>query len=237
MVSDDTSEGTVPPGNHRLRPSETGGIRLLAASLRQASGRRKAFGARPFRLRALRPGALSGKMTCGLQDFATRQEKDEGCCLAQKMKIALAADHAGFDLKEKVRSYLQTQGFDVEDFGPAVLEPVDYPDFAEKVAVSVAAHHADYGILVCGTGLGMMLAANKVPGIRAVPCNDTLSAHFARAHNNGNVLTLGGRMLDEAAMHNVVDTWLSTPFEGGRHGRRVEKINAIDQRHHGEKKE
>ncbi|MBZ5563596.1 MAG: ribose 5-phosphate isomerase B [Acidobacteriia bacterium] len=153
------------------------------------------------------------------------------------MKIALASDHAGFDLKEKVRLYLQGKGIDVEDFGPAAPDPVDYPDFAEMVATRVAARDADYGILVCGTGLGMMLAANKVPGIRAVPCNDTLSAHFARSHNNGNVLTMGGRLLDEAAMHRVVDTWLSTPFEGGRHERRVEKISAIDQRHHWEKKE
>ena len=78
----------------------------------------------------------------------------------------------------------------------------------------------------------MMLAANKIPGVRAVPCNDTISAHFARAHNNGNVLTLGGRLLDEATMQKIVDTWLATPFEGGRHERRVDKINRIDERHH-----
>ncbi len=157
--------------------------------------------------------------------------------MAQKMKIALASDHAGFDLKEKVRLYLLGKGIEVEDFGPTLPNPVDYPDYAEKVATSVAAQNADYGILVCGTGLGMMLAANKVPGIRAVPCNDTLAAHFARSHNNGNVLTLGGRLLDEDAMRRIVDTWLSTPFEGGRHERRVEKISAIGQRHHWEKKE
>jgi ribose 5-phosphate isomerase B len=152
------------------------------------------------------------------------------------MKIALAADHAGFTLKEKVREYLLRKGLEVEDYGPLSLDPVDYPDFAEKVAARVAAKQADFGVLVCGTGLGMALAANKIPGVRATPCNDTLSAHFARAHNDGNVLTLGGRLVDEGAMQKIVDTWLATPFEGGRHERRIEKIDALDERYHSEKK-
>ena len=152
------------------------------------------------------------------------------------MKIALAADHAGFALKEKVREYLRTKGLEVEDFGPVSADPVDYPDFAEKVASRVADRQADFGVLVCGTGLGMMLAANKVPGIRAVPANDTLSARMAREHNDANVLTLGSRMIDEGTMRKIVDTWLSTPFAGGRHERRVEKIGAIDERYHSEKK-
>jgi ribose 5-phosphate isomerase B len=152
------------------------------------------------------------------------------------MKIALAADHAGFPLKEKVRQYLLSKGLEVEDYGPLSLDPVDYPDFAEKVATRVAAKQADYGVLVCGTGLGMALAANKIPGVRATPCNDTLSAHFARAHNDGNVLTMGGRLVDEGAMQKIVDTWLATPFEGGRHERRIKKIDALDERHHLEKK-
>jgi ribose 5-phosphate isomerase B len=156
--------------------------------------------------------------------------------LAKEVKVAVAADHAGFPLKEKVREFLRSKGIEVEDLGPSSLDSVDYPDFAEKVATKVVAHQVDYGVLVCGTGLGMMLAANKIPGIRAIPCNDTLSAHFARAHNNGNVLTMGGRLLDEATMQKVVDTWLSTPFEGGRHKRRVDKIGAIDERYHSEKK-
>ena len=100
----------------------------------------------------------------------------------------------------------------------------------------MAAKQADYGVLVCGTGIGMMIAANKVPGIRAVAANDTISARMAREHNNANVLTLGGRMIDEASMRQIVDTWLSTPFAGGRHERRVQKIDAIDQRYHLEKK-
>ena len=115
------------------------------------------------------------------------------------MKIALAADHVGFALKEKIREYLKNKGLEVEDHGPSNSERVDYPDFAEKVAAQVAAKQADYGVLVCGTGIGMMIAANKVPGIRAVAANDTISARMAREHNNANVLTMGGRMIDEAS--------------------------------------
>jgi ribose 5-phosphate isomerase B len=152
------------------------------------------------------------------------------------MKIVVAADHVGFDLKEKVREYLKSQGLEVADYGTSNAEPVDYPDFAEKVAVQVAAKQADYGVLVCGTGIGMMLAANKVPGIRAVAANDTISARMAREHNNANVLTMGARLIDAAIMRQIVDTWLSTPFAGGRHARRLQEIEAIDQRHHSEKK-
>ena len=156
--------------------------------------------------------------------------------MAQRPRIALGSDHAGFSLKEKAREYLTAQGYDVADQGPAAPDPVDYPDFAEKVAERVAAKEADFGVLVCGTGLGMAMAANKVPGIRAATCTDTLSAHYARAHNDANVLTLGGRLTDEATARKILDTWLATPFEGGRHERRVSKISDIDQRHHTEKK-
>jgi ribose 5-phosphate isomerase B len=159
----------------------------------------------------------------------------EGCSMVEKVKIALAADHVGFTLKEKTREYLKSKGLEVEDHGPSNSEPVDYPDFAEKVAAQVAAKRAVYGMLVCGTGIGMMIAANKVPGIRAAAANDTVSARLAREHNNANILTMGGRMIDEASMHQIVDTWLSTPFAGGRHERRVEKIDTIDQRYHWEK--
>jgi ribose 5-phosphate isomerase B len=147
----------------------------------------------------------------------------------------VGADHAGFALKERVRDYLESKGFEVEDHGPATLEPVDYPDYAEKVAASVAAKDADFGVLMCGTGLGVAMAANKVPGIRAATCNDTLSAYFARAHNDANVLAMGGRLTDEATARKIVDTWLSTEFEGGRHARRVEKIAIIDEKYHTEK--
>jgi len=155
--------------------------------------------------------------------------------VTQKMKIAVAADHAGFALKQQVLEYLKGRGLEVEDCGPSNAESVDYPDFAEKVAAQVAARRADCGLLVCGTGIGMMLAANKVPGIRAVAANDTLSARMAREHNDANVLTLGARMIDAASMRQIVDAWLSTPFAGGRHQRRVEKIEALDQRYHSER--
>jgi ribose 5-phosphate isomerase B len=151
------------------------------------------------------------------------------------MAIALGSDHAGFPLKEKVHEYLLRKGLEVHDLGTHSLERVDYPDYAEAVAVEVAGGRADYGVLVCGTGLGMMLAANKVPGIRALPCNDTISAYFARSHNNGNILALGCRLLDEATMQKIVDTWLATPFAGGRHQQRVERIDTIDAQHHREK--
>ena len=134
--------------------------------------------------------------------------------MSEKLQIALASDHAGFALKEKVRNYLTSKGVEVHDLGPSSPGSVDYPEYAETVATEVAGHQADSGILVCGTGLGMSVAANKVPGIRALPCNDTLSAHFARAHNNGNILSMGARLVDEATMQKVVDTWLATPFEG-----------------------
>ncbi len=155
--------------------------------------------------------------------------------MPEKKPIVLASDHAGFPLKEKVREYLVRKGIEVRDLGTHSLDRVDYPDFAEKVAGQVAEGQADFGILVCRTGLGMMLAANKVPGIRALPCNDTISAHFASSHNNGNILTLGGRLLDEATMQKIIDVWLATPFEGGRHELRVEKIDAIDAHYHREK--
>lgn len=155
--------------------------------------------------------------------------------MANKPKIALGADHAGFPLKERVRSYLQSKGIEVEDLGVASANPADYPDFAAKVAERVAAGEADFGVLVCGTGIGMAMTANKVPGIRAAACNDTLSAHFARAHNDANILTMGGRLIDEATAQKVLDTWLATPFEGDRHQRRVDKIADIDQKHHPEK--
>jgi len=152
----------------------------------------------------------------------------------RKMKIVVAADHVGFRLKQQVVEYLRSQGLEVEDCGTSNAERVDYPDFAEKVAARVAAKEADYGVLVCGTGIGMMLAANKVPGVRAVAANDTLSARMAREHNNANVLTMGARMIDAAIMHQIVDAWLSTPFAGGRHERRLKKIEALDQRYHSE---
>ena len=134
-----------------------------------------------------------------------------------------------------MREYLLRKDYEVEDLGTQSSDRVDYPDFAEKVAARVAKHEAPFGILVCGTGLGMAMTANKVPGIRATPCNDTISARMARAHNDANILTLGGRLIDEATAQKILDTWFSTPFEAGRHQGRLAKIDIIDQRYHAEK--
>ena len=156
--------------------------------------------------------------------------------MAEKTRSAVGSGHAGFELKEKVRAYLAGRGYEVEDMGTRSTDSVDYPDFAEKVAERVAAKGADFGVLVCGTGLGVAMSANKIRGIRAATCNDTLSARFARAHNNANVLALGGRLIDEATAGKILDTWLATPFEGGRHKRRVEKIAALELKYPAEKK-
>ncbi len=153
-----------------------------------------------------------------------------------KSRIAVGSDHAGFDLKEKVRRYLEDKGYEVEDHGTTSANSVDYPDYAERVGARVAAGDVDFGVVMCGTGLGVAMAANKIPGIRAAPCNDTLSAHLARSHNDANILAMGGRLIDESTAQKILDVWFSTPFEGGRHQRRVEKIAAIDERHHAEKK-
>jgi ribose 5-phosphate isomerase B len=155
--------------------------------------------------------------------------------MADKIRIAIGADHGGFDLKEKARQYLAGKGFEVEDLGTHSTESVDYPDYARKVAEQVAAKHADFGVVICGTGLGVAMTANKVRGIRAAPCNDTLSARFARSHNNANVLTMGGRMIDPATAEKILDVWLATPFEGGRHQRRVDKITSVEEKYPREK--
>jgi ribose 5-phosphate isomerase B len=145
------------------------------------------------------------------------------------MKIALGADHAGFELKEKIKQHLLQKGIPVDDLGTHSTESVDYPDFARQVGEAVVGGRADWGILVCGTGIGMAMAANKVPGVRAANVHNEVEAHLSREHNNANVLTLGGRMLDEATAASIIDRWLNTDFAGGRHGRRVDKISAIER--------
>lgn len=144
------------------------------------------------------------------------------------MRIFLGADHAGYELKEHVEALLAAMGHDVTDVGTDGTDSVDYPDYAEKVARAVAAGDADVGVLVCGTGLGMAVAANKVPGVRAIQASDPEMARMARLHNDANVLTLPGRYIGPERAAEVVRTFLETPFEGGRHQRRVEKIEAIE---------
>ena len=145
------------------------------------------------------------------------------------MKIALGADHAGFELKEKIKQKLTAQGIAVDDRGTDSTASCDYPDFGRAVAEEVAAHGADLGILVCSTGIGISIAANKVPGIRAAKVDTEFEAGRSREHNDANVLALGAETISEEVAFKIVDKWLSTPFAGGRHQRRVEKIAAIER--------
>jgi ribose 5-phosphate isomerase B len=145
------------------------------------------------------------------------------------MKIAIGADHAGYELKQKIKQVLSQQGLELDDQGTWSTEPVDYPDFARKVGDKVVAKQADLGILVCGSGMGMEIAANKVPGVRATNARNEYDAQLSREHNDANVLTLGARVLDETAALKIVDKWLHTEFAGGRHLKRVNKITEIER--------
>lgn len=140
--------------------------------------------------------------------------------------IAIGSDHGGFWLKEIIRKHLEERGFVLLDKGTDGTDSVDYPDFAVKVCRAVLSGAADRGILLCGTGIGMSMMANRFRGIRAALCHDHFTASAARRHNNANVLVLGGRIIGPDLGKEIVDTWLSTPFEGGRHERRVGKLDA-----------
>jgi len=143
------------------------------------------------------------------------------------MKVALGSDHAGLELRQAVREHLQNKGHEVVDMGTESAASTDYPIYAEKVAESIVQHQADLGILVCGSGVGMSMAANRVSGIRAVLATNEYLAEMSRAHNNANVLCLGQRILGVGVALNIVDAFLSTPFEGGRHQRRIDQIESI----------
>jgi RpiB/LacA/LacB family sugar-phosphate isomerase len=145
-----------------------------------------------------------------------------------KQRIVLGADHAGFRLKETVKRYLQSAGHVVDDVGTESEESVDYPDFAAGAARRVAAGQDDLGILVCGTGVGMTIAANKIPGIRAALICDPATARLAREHNNANMLALAGRALSDEKATEIVKEFLAAKFAGGRHERRIEKIMELD---------
>jgi len=144
------------------------------------------------------------------------------------MRIAVGADHAGYRLKEEVKRLLDSLKLPYEDFGTDSEASVDYPDIAVKVARSVASGAFDRGILICGTGIGMAMTANKVGGIRAASVGDLQSARLSREHNDANVLTLGGRTTEVDRAREIVRTFLTTPFEGGRHQRRIDKVMALD---------
>jgi len=146
------------------------------------------------------------------------------------MKIAIGCDHAGLELKIEIISLLSSIGIECLDFGTNSPESVDYPDFGEKVSQVVSSGEVERGILICGTGIGMSIVANKFPGIRASLCNDLFTAKMSRLHNDANILVLGGRIVGKDLAKDIVRTWITTAFEGDRHSARVEKITKIDER-------
>ncbi|MCQ2969637.1 MAG: ribose 5-phosphate isomerase B [Clostridium sp.] len=147
------------------------------------------------------------------------------------MKIALGCDHGGLNLKNEILNYLKEQGLEVKDFGTYTEESCDYADIALPVAESVASKEFDFGILICGTGIGIGIAANKVPGIRAALCSDTFSAHATREHNDANILTLGERVVGKGLAIDIVKAFLNAEFEGARHITRIKKIEDIEKKY------
>lgn len=146
------------------------------------------------------------------------------------MKVAIGADHAGFEVKEKIKSFLAKEGHEVIDLGTNSAESVDYPDFAAKVGKSVERGEAKFGALFCGTGIGMSITANKIKGVRAAVCHNEYVAEMSRKHNDANVFCAGARVLGYEAIEKLLKLWLATPFEGGRHEARVGKINKLDSK-------
>ncbi|WP_427112799.1 ribose 5-phosphate isomerase B [Megasphaera sueciensis] len=145
------------------------------------------------------------------------------------MKLVIGSDHGGFALKENIKGYLQEQGIEFTDYGTMTPERCDYPVIAKKVAEAVADGTFDRGILICGTGIGVGIAANKVHGIRAALCHDCFSAEYSRRHNDANILTMGERVIGPGLAREIVKIWLDTPFDGGRHAVRVGMINEMDK--------
>ncbi len=143
-------------------------------------------------------------------------------------KIALGCDHAAYQLKEQVKAHLQDMGLEVKDFGTFDETSVDYPDYAFFVGKSVVSGECEKGIVLCGTGIGISIAANKIPGVRAALCHDLFTARACRQHNNANILAMGARVLEPEMALQIVDVWLQTEFEGGRHQRRLDKICEIE---------
>jgi ribose 5-phosphate isomerase B len=147
-----------------------------------------------------------------------------------KLRIAVGSDHRGFSVRAKLIDLLERLGHEVDDVGAFSSDAVDYPDIAALVAAKISRHEADRGILICGTGLGMCIAANKFAGVRAAPCHDDLTAEMSRRHNDANILCLSADLLGERILDRMIETWLTTPFEGGRHARRIEKIAELERK-------
>ena len=144
------------------------------------------------------------------------------------MKIALGSDHAGWELKEEVKKFLSIQKVEYKDFGPYNEESVDYPDYAEKVCEAILSGKFDRGILICGTGIGMSIAANKIKGIYAALVDNTFSAEMSIKHNNANVIVLPGRLIGKTLGTEIIKTWINTSYEAGRHDKRLNKVKAIE---------
>ncbi len=145
------------------------------------------------------------------------------------MKIAIGSDHGGYLLKEEIKKWLAEHGYEYDDYGTHSTDSCDYPDIAVEVAKAVAAGRNKYGIIVCGTGIGVSIAANKIKGIRAALCHDTFSARASREHNDANILTLGERVIGRGLALEIVEVWLKSEFAAGRHQVRVDKIRALEE--------
>ena len=143
-------------------------------------------------------------------------------------KIAIASDHGGFELKETVIAHLLSDGWEIDDLGPSNESSVDYPDYGIKLAEIITNKKVERGIIICGTGVGMSIVVNRFSGIRGTLCSDIYTAKMCRKHNDSNILIMGGRVIGKGLASEIVDTWLNTAFEGGRHQRRIDKINKID---------
>ncbi|MEW5952312.1 MAG: ribose 5-phosphate isomerase B [Bacillota bacterium] len=146
------------------------------------------------------------------------------------MRVAVGSDHGGFQLKKEIIDYLKEKGFAYQDFGTFSEESVDYPDFARAVALAVKSGECRLGVLCCGTGIGVAIAANKIPGIRAAQCHDTFSARMAREHNHANIMTMGQRVIGPGLARDILESWLAAKEADGRHARRVDKISALEAR-------
>lgn len=146
-------------------------------------------------------------------------------------RIAVGSDHGGVELKDDIVTFLRERGMEPVDFGTNGSDSVDYPDFGEKVAMAVVTGQVDRGIIVCGTGIGISIAANKIPGIRAALVTDPFMARMAREHNDANIIALGGRVLDADTARQCVSAWLDATFEGGRHQRRLDKITELEKKY------
>jgi len=147
------------------------------------------------------------------------------------MKIGIGSDHGGFELKEHIKKFLEEQGVEYIDYGTKTLDSVDYPEYGLKVAEAVKSGECDKGIVVCGTGIGISISCNKVPGIRCALCGDTYSARMSIEHNNANILALGGRVVGKDLATEIVSVWLKAQFQAGRHERRINKISDIEKKY------